>query len=510
MRVYQLVVLFLFFSLICSCEKEPPPPPPPEVSILFFNDLHGHLAPFPKKYRSSTTVGGFARIQGVVKKIREENAKKGKPTLLFFAGDLFQGTPISTQFQGEAEWRAMQRLQPDLITLGNHDFDFGLDNLLRLMEEVPIPTVSANIHWKKDMELLVEPFRILALPNRLRVGVIGLIAEDTPTTTFRSNVEKLAFSSASLATQRFIDEVEARSDILVLLSHNGQEIDRQLATQFPQVNLIVGGHTHDQLTVKEKGTGHTAIVQSGSRGTYLGRIDLRVENGQVSITQNELIPIREGEPEDEDMVAFLQGFFKQADKNLQKVVGYAPEPMWGDYHLVRMSETSIGNFTADIMRKFAKTQVAFVNGGGIRDSFIPGKITLDHVMRVYPFNNSIVKKKIKGSDLRKALEHSISGWRKNGQDIPFGGFLQVSGLRVVAEPGRLIDVWVGDEPLKDFKSYSVAMPDFLAQGGDGYDMLAKSEKISDTGSTMRDVFLNYMEKDGDMEKNVEGRIVRLK
>ncbi len=509
MKVFHLVVILLFLTLIPACEKEPPPPPPPEVSILFFNDLHGHLAPFPQRYRSSTKIGGMARIQGLVKKIRAENAKKGTPTLLFFAGDMFQGTPISSQFKGEAEWRAMQQLKPDLVTLGNHDFDFGLANLQRLMEEVPLPIVSANTHWKKDMELFTEPFRILALPNRLRVGVIGLINEDTPTTTFPSNVAPLAFSSSELATQRFIDEVEALSDILVLLSHTGYEMDRQLSVRFPQVDLIVGGHSHDKLTNQQNTSGHTTIVQTGSRGAYLGRIDLRVENGQVSVIKNELIPVREGAPEDEDMLAFLKVFFKQADSNLQKVVGYAPEPLWGDYHLVRMRETAIGNFTADILRQFAKTQIAFVNGGGIRDSFIPGKITMNHVMRVYPFNNSIVKKKVKGTDLRKALLRSISGWRKDGQDVPFGGFLQVSGLRIVAEPGRLIDVWVGNEPLKDFKSYSVAMPDFLAQGGDGYDMLEKSGEAYDTGSTMRDIFLNYVEKGGNLEKSVEGRIVRL-
>ncbi|TFH42618.1 MAG: hypothetical protein E4G96_03055, partial [Chrysiogenales bacterium] len=139
--------------------KKPAPAKATNFTVLFFNDLHGNLMPFKvtKEDGSSVEVGGIAQIATLVNTIRAENRKKGIKTFLLVAGDILQGTPISTVFQGKPDIDILNMMGVDVMTVGNHEFDFGLENYLELRKAAKFPFISSNIIWKESRELMNPP-----------------------------------------------------------------------------------------------------------------------------------------------------------------------------------------------------------------------------------------------------------------------------------------------------------------------------------------------------------------
>ncbi len=473
------------------------------LTILYFNDIHGHMEPWKPDSKSAATVGGIARIAGLVAKIRRENRAAGRATILLEAGDVLQGTPMSTVFAGEPDIQAFNAMKLDAMALGNHEFDFGQKNIARLVGLARFPVLSANI-YHDDGRPFARATTVLEPVPGFRIGVIGLTTIDAPTTTFPTNVEGIRFDDPIQTARHAVPVLEQQCDLVVALTHIGIPEDRRLAREVPGVDVIIGGHTHLKIPEPEV-VGDTIICQAEDYGKYLGRLDVTVSGGKATLTHGELIPIRDGLPEDRAVAAIVAGYSSKLKAQLSVVVGQSRVLLDGERGNVRTRETTLGNFVTDLMREATHTDIALTNGGSLRASIGAGTVTFGDVLTALPFDNTVVTVKLPGRSLRAALDYAAS---QNPDDLP-GSFLQVSGMTYAIEGGRATDVRVGGAPLDDERVYTVAMPDFLLAGGDGFSMFPPAAAGHvDTGLVVNGLVLDFFRKGNEANPRIEGRVVR--
>ncbi len=466
-------------------------------TILFFNDFHAHLEPFEVS-GTEGEVGGLARLAGIADEVRAENEAAGVPTFLLIAGDVLQGTPYSTVYRGEVEFSCLNEMAVSAMCLGNHEFDYGQENLRDLMALADFPAISANISEEAANAPFTEGFVWLEAGDE-RVLVIGLTTPETPTSTAPRNVVGLAFGDPAAAAEAVIDEYGDDAGAIVALTHLGFENDLALAGDVPRFDVVVGGHTHTKVDEPAK-VGTTLVCSAYEYGIYLGRMDLEIgDDGDVKMTGYDLIPVTAAAPTDEAVAGVIEEYKKGLSAKLDVVVGSVDTVL--NRKAITEKETNFGDFVADLVREATGADVALVNAGGVRADLGPGEITLGDVLTALPFGNEIVVLDVPGATLRQAFE--LCAREKVGE----GGFLQVSGCEYAIGPGPVLAaVNVGGAPLDDGAKYKVAIPDFLAEGGDGYAMFTSLEPGYKTGLVLYDVVASGLREGGAVPEEPAGRI----
>ncbi|MGJ8735895.1 bifunctional metallophosphatase/5'-nucleotidase [Zobellia laminariae] len=260
------------------------------ITILHTNDVHSHIDPFPTDHSEFPNLGGLARRATLVESIRKENPN----TLLFDAGDIFQGTPYFNFYGGELEFKLMSLLKYDAATIGNHDFDNGIDGLLAQMPNADFEMINANYDFKNTvMDGQVKPYKTYTLDG-IKIGVYGLGIELNGLVTKKLYKETEYNNPIEIAqdTERTLKN-EENCDLIVCLSHLGYEYkdsqkphDLAMATALEYTDLIIGGHTHtflDKPTIVENKLGRNVLVnQVGCFGINLGRIDFYFDGSKNS------------------------------------------------------------------------------------------------------------------------------------------------------------------------------------------------------------------------------------
>ena len=269
-----------------------------KITILHTNDVHSHIEPFGKNSGENANKGGVARRATMIDKLRRENAN----TLLLDAGDIFQGTPYFNYFGGELEFKLMSMLKYDAATIGNHDFDNGIEGLYNMLPHAKFDFLSANYDFKNTiMNTHVKPYKIFN-KSGIKIGVFGLGVE------LKGLVDKKAFKETNYMDPIEISKdmsrilkIEKGCDLVICLSHLGYDYknsskvsDLKLARSTKNIDLIIGGHTHTFLnkpTQEINVEGKTVLVnQVGCFGLYLGRIDFYLES-QNKFYKSEIIPV---------------------------------------------------------------------------------------------------------------------------------------------------------------------------------------------------------------------------
>jgi 2',3'-cyclic-nucleotide 2'-phosphodiesterase (5'-nucleotidase family) len=485
-----------------------------EIRILYVNDFHGFAEPY-RPLGSNEVLGGVAYLASAVDRLRWE-----KPTLFLAAGDMIQGNSWTNLFEGESVIQLMNLMRFDAMVVGNHEFDFGQEVLKKRVSEALFPVLGANV---KGMEIL-KPYAIKEVGG-IKVGIIGVVTEDTPVSTSPKNVTGLQFLPAGSTMEKYVDELKGRVDLVVVLSHIGFYMDRRLAESVKGIDVIVGGHSHTRV-VRPVKVADTLVVQAWEHGKALGVLDLAVENGKVVKWKGYLQEIKpkpgEGDPETQSLV---KRYGQKIDSIMNVDAGESDVDLDGEN--VRKRETNLGDFVADILREISDSEVAIINGGGIRTSIRKGRITVGDIYSVLPFDNYIVSIKLTGKQIREALEHGLSGI-----DEEAGRFPQVSGMKMIYDPGapkgsRIRELLIQEKPVDPEREYRVATNDFMAAGGDGYRAfgeaigsskdfeivggMMKGERVaySDSGRWIRDVVMDTIRQKGRIAPKVEGRIVEV-
>ena len=482
------------------------PQPPIQLTLLFFNDLHGHLRPFVVKTEAGKKeVGGIARVAALVEKIRGQNDRAGAKTLVLVAGDMLQGTPMSTVFRGRPDVECFNRMGVAAVTVGNHEFDFGLENFLELKRTAAFPFLSANVVWKDSGLLVCEPAVAFQLSETVSLTVIGATTRQLLTTTRPENVEKLEVLDPVLSVRRAADRAKGRGPV-ILLSHSKHRTDRAVAAAVPELAAIIGGHDQILLSPFRK-VGRVPVFQAFEKGRYLGRIDFQIDpaSGTTRLLSADYIPVTTAIAPHPEVAEIVAKYYARLDKMFTVAIGQSGVFLNGEREHVRYLETTLGNFVTDLMREHTGARVALLNGGSLRASIDAGRVTLEDVFKSMPYANEIVLVELTGEELLKVLSRAAAGKREDED----GGFLQVSGISFTIRGRAVENVRVGREktPLDPTGAYTVAITDFLKSGGDGYSIFV-DKRPEYTGLPLRELVVDAFRSGGAVSAAVEGRIVR--
>ncbi len=474
-----------------------------EIRILHVNDFHGFAEPY-RPFGAEERVGGIAYLASRANQLRKE-----KTSLLVSAGDMIQGDNWANLFQGQSVIQVMNRMRFDAAVLGNHEFDFGQDVLRRRISEAAFPVLGANVAGMEG----VQPYIILE-KNGVRIGIIGVVTDETPVSTHPGNVAGLRFISPVQALQKYLPELRKKSDLVLVLSHIGFPADRLLAEQVPGIDLIVGGHSHTRLTTPVK-IGRTLIVQAWEHAKALGVVDLALQDGKVIRSGGYLEEIAPGRGvADEAVREIVTKYGKKQRTALNEKVAHAEVDLDGEN--VREKETNLGDLICDIMRSVSGAELCVINSGGIRTSIKAGEIRVKDVYAVLPFDTYVVSIKMKGREIREALEHGFST-----VEAREGRFAQVSGLSVSyslsKKKGRRVkEILIGGKAMDPDREYVVATNDFIASGGDGYKVFAEAATrpgnlvYRDAGRWLRDVVVEYLRARKNILPPRGGRILEIR
>jgi len=272
------------------------------ITILHTNDTHSQIDPLPENDKQYPGKGGVARRATLVKRIRKENPN----TLLVDGGDVFQGTPYFNFYRGEVEYKSMSLIGYDVVTLGNHDFDNGVDALAAAMKFANFEFVSSNYDVRgTSLEKMVKPYVVRKLGG-VRVGLFGLgiSPKNLITPENFKGVKHLDPVRMARGVVKLLREQE-RCQLVVGMTHlgyyanpkDGEIGDSQVAAQVDGIDFIAGGHTHTFMTkpviAKQPSGGNTVIFQVGKSGIYLGRVDLKMRAGKVTGAVGRLLDLRD-------------------------------------------------------------------------------------------------------------------------------------------------------------------------------------------------------------------------
>jgi len=271
-----------------------------KITILHTNDVHSHIDPFPVDHPRNPSMGGVAKRANIIEQIRKEEAN----VLLLDAGDIFQGTPYFNYYVGELEFKLMSMMKYDLATLGNHDFDNGIDGFYAQLPHANFEFVSANYDFKNtELNGIVKPYKTF-IKDEIKIGVFGLGIE------LEGLVEKKLYKETkynnpievSTDITKTLKEKE-KCDLIICLSHLGFDYknekdkvsDLKLAAATQDIDLIIGGHTHtflDKPVIKTNKIGKQVIInQVGAYGINLGRIDFYLSDESKYISKEKNIVI---------------------------------------------------------------------------------------------------------------------------------------------------------------------------------------------------------------------------
>ncbi len=490
----------LFGSLTLAAHAQEPEPASSArnrapVTFLQINDVYA--------VEPTDGLGGLARVATEKKQL----ATAGHSPFLVIAGDFLSPSVASSVFKGEQMIAELNAMGLDVATIGNHEFDFGDDVLIQRMGEARFTWVVSNVVDTRNGKPIgnAVPY-LLKTFGTLKVGFIGLC------------LNTLEVSGDKLTHTRIIDPITAAkqyvpllkkqgADVVVAVTHLAYVTDRAMVEAIPQIDLVIGGHEHYLVTST---VNRALISKAGEDARYVARIDVsRRPDGAVERFY-ELIPTSSAFADDPDTAAVIARYNTKLDTALEAVAGITRVPLEARSQMMRTSETNLGNMFADAIRADAGTDVALTNSGSIRGNRIypAGPLTRKTLIEMHPFDNVICKLAMSGRALLDALNNGVAKL-----PLAAGQFPQVSGLTMVVDTSavvgsRVTDVLIGGEPLDLNKSYTVAMPDFIFKGGDGYGMLAKQQVLVGplSGDLITTALAQYVTAHGEVAPEVDGRI----
>lgn len=466
------------------------------ATILSTNDTHGQLLPRTFRGSGDALVGGSAALAAWLSEARRSSEC---PVFLLSAGDVMQGTAISNLERGASTIEAFNAIGYDAAALGNHEFDWGIEVLRERIQQAEFPFLAANVFSKETGRRpeWLAPYVILERGD-VRVGVIGLATASTPSTTRPWIVAGLEFRPIGETLRRIVPEVRALGvDFVVAVMHAGGfcrenegcsgEAITQLAEIGPAVDYAVTGHTHSYLRTR---VGSIPVSQSRSNTAAFG-VE-RLERTPDGIVRGGLPVIRVPWVDSVTPDPVVAGIVEKYRARVAEV-SERPLEITLAAPLTRSRGTrtgyGLGRLIADAQRAVAETEIAIMNNGGIRRDLPAGPLNYGDLLMLQPFENVLVRLRLRGDVLLAALEHALGA---NGPDV------HVSGLTIRYDPlgpdgARLVAVTLEDgAPLDPSRVYSVTVNDFMAGGGSGFSMLKDANPQDVTGIVDLDALIEYL------------------
>jgi 5'-nucleotidase/UDP-sugar diphosphatase len=501
-----LLIALVLWSGACSSSRPDGSGHVP-LTILHWNDFHARNVPHEVERLDTATgerirysVGGTANLIGYM----NAHGRGQANVLVLNAGDDFQGSPISAITKGRSQIELMNIINPDVMVLGNHEFDYGHQNLRENISISAFPIIAANLYDSLRASTFVPPATVKKLDG-LTAGIIGLLPPDLPTLSLKSSLEGLGMLPIDSVVVYHMQRLrnDHNVNLIIVLSHMGVQQDTALARRVDGIDVIIGGHTHLALHTPLI-VNRTIICQAGQWGRYLGKLQLVVDTRGDSVLSHsgQLIETLLGKvPVDSVALTRALAFEKLVDDELNTVIGTLEK----DWVRAWDGESNIGNWQADAMRDFAGADIAFMNSGGIRKNMWAGPITKRDMWEINPFGNTFVTFAVTGATLTRMLE-----WQAAVKGEP----MQVSGLRYSYDPlrpegARLVDVTVAGRPINPERRYTIVTNNYVAGHLDKLLGMEEDVEITDLGVVDRDVFIDYVQRQQSIRSELDGRIHRI-
>lgn len=438
------------------------------VTVLHFNDCYN------VEEQHGEPVGGATRFCTALKSFVSLNP------LILFSGDVLAPSIMSTFTKGEQMVPVLNCCKVDCAVYGNHDFDFGVDNLTEFAKQTKFPWLMSNVIDNETGKLLAdgEEFRILERSGK-KIGLIGLVEEEwlaTLATIDPEDVEYKDFVTEGRRLARFLKQKKG-VDYVIALTHMRTPNDCRLAANVDEVDLILGGHDHVYEVKKVNGKN---IVKSGTDFRQFSRVTLTFTASGVTVDVAE-VNVTSDFAEDPELRELLSKYKDVVQGKMDEVIGHFAVDLDGRFSSIRTSETNLGNFICDVMLSATHSDLAILNSGTLRSDRIhrKGAFTMRDLVTVLPMMDSLIVLSATGDQILQALENGVSQYPKLE-----GRFPQVSGVSFAFDPkkppGQRIDpqfVRIGDEPLDKNQKYRLVTKNYLAQGKDGYDVFKECEVL---------------------------------
>jgi 5'-nucleotidase/UDP-sugar diphosphatase len=493
--------------------------------------------------------GGAARMATIVKRERRAAAR----SLWLDSGDCFQGAPVFNKFKGEAEMRALSLMGLDAAVVGNHEFDLGSKNLFEQIDNwAEFPLLAANYLFEdplnpgeRSLRDVVDPYVIFDVEG-LKVGVIGMGNWSSMTGIFEGgNSLGVRPLQDGQVVEEYVRLLRPVVDVVVLVSHLGLDEDEGLAASeierdqnedlpLEGVDLILGGHLHIVLkppkAIRNDDRGNqTVLAHSGAFAKYVGRLDLVVRVGddnsdpdrrsKITAYSFEALPVDSTVDDDPEVTELLWPYSVALNReiDLNGVLAYIDTP--GDEKVLRADPTGgdsqLGNLVARAMqqRTGVEAEIAITNSLGIRADFEKGPLTVEQMFNVFPFENSITLIYLTGAEIQETLDFvarksAERGCRSQAQVSGVTFDMVCSGDCPGGASSCAKNVYLGDDcrggnpngaidteacaPIVPTGLYKVAVNDYIARGGSGFDVLKRNTSKQFTNISLRDALVDFM------------------
>ncbi|PNV67216.1 5'-nucleotidase C-terminal domain-containing protein [Enteroscipio rubneri] len=516
-------------ALLKAYTTETPAGPDTPIAILHTNDVHCGVDQTFDEDGTATSIG----YAGVSQALKDAEAAYGADNVtLVDAGDAVQGKPLGTLSQGADLVDIMNQVGYDLAIPGNHEFDYGMDQLRRLVDRSNATYLSCNFDNLETGATEFSPYTIETYGN-VRVAYVGI---STPESLTKSNPAHFKDASGTDVygfcedetgqmlydrVQQTVDEAHANgADYVVALGHLGQSgvaarwrSDTVIANT-TGIDVFIDGHSHEQYEqrVANKAGRDVLLAQTGTQLQTYGEVIIHPTTGKI-----ETRLVKPPVAQDPDTAAFIKDIEDRLSKTLDKVVArtevklVAVESDTQHSWAVRMRETNLGDLAADAVRASLGADIGFMNGGGIRSDVAVGDITYGDAIAVLPFGNTLCKVEATGQTIVDALEMGARLYPE-----PNGGLLQTSGLTYeirsdipspvkLDEKGvfvgiegarRVQNVRVGGEPIDLGKTYTVSSITYLLQdSGDGFSMFKDAKVLVSEQGLDYEALISFIKDD---------------
>ncbi|ELM3617501.1 bifunctional UDP-sugar hydrolase/5'-nucleotidase [Aeromonas sobria] len=489
-----------------------------KLTILHTNDTHGRF------WHNAQNEYGMAAQKTLVEQLRAEAKAAGSEVLVLSGGDVNTGVPESDLQDAEPDFIGMNSIRYDAMAVGNHEFDNPLSVLEKQRKWAQFPMLSANIYDKASGKHYFDPYKVFKLENGLKVAVLGLTTEDTAQLVDPDNVKTLEFRDPTSEAAKLGQQIRSNKEanLVFAITHMGHYADGQhgsnapgdveMARALPAGTLdgIIGGHSQNPVCMepgsvnkyakfnpgdncKPDQQNGTWIMQAHEWGKYVGRAQFDYQNGKLTLTSYDLIPVNlikrnaKNEPvdannvvtkdpakmvliqdeiiKDPELLSTLQVFQDKGDAELNIDIGSTDGLLMGERKYVRYMQTNLGRLITTATSEKLKADFGIVNSGGVRASIQAGTITYRDVLTVHPFGNTVNKATMKGSELVTYLGKVAT--------LTGGGYPQFGGINMQVNCGaKSVSInAIAGKAFDANATYSFAIPSFSASGGDGYPVI---------------------------------------
>ena len=480
-----------------------------KLTILHSNDLHGD---FLAEEIDAQLIGGVSMLSGYVNKVRKEE----KNTIYCIAGDMFRGSVIDSEFHGISTIEIMNMLAPDVVTVGNHEIDYGIAHLLFLEKCAKFPIINANLHITTNQARLFQPHRIIEIDG-MKILFIGILTE-----AVLPQAKKEALVGSFVDVYDAVTEVERICnaynaldiDCTVLLTHIGFEEDKLLAAQLDPalgVDIIIGGHSHTFLEQPELVNG-ILIAQAGTGTDQIGRFDLEIDTDLncVHSFQWSSVPIsNEHCPRDLALEGILNRYKNAAEEKYSRLVTRLKRKLT---HPSWYQETELGGFLADILQDSLRLDLMLVGSGSIRVAELGPIVLFSDLTECLPYDDSAIALWVTGAQLKKMILFMLRDEVWEGSHCEFFQFSQ--GVRVVYDKAnhQFKEFSLNGAPIGEEKIYKIGLQYFFFLNMKDFFSVSQ-EEVSQNGNprrvatSCREVLDEYLSCHQNLDHYLSGRLI---